>query len=232
MERPSSGLSTDHSISVVLCGGSALFRRGIFDYLQDIRPCRLSADLDHLSDLTNVLAPPFPTLLVMEFDAASTTSASVWINHLAFERDTIHSIIIAPYAEGLTLLTAHFAGISACVVREAVDAELPIAVAAALRGETWLSPMLRPVIVDGRDGYRNMRDPGLSQLTISERRILSLIAASRSSAEIANQLNISRRTVDHHRLSICKKLKLSGRYSLLRYALDHREVICGYSGGI
>ncbi|MCZ7555486.1 MAG: LuxR C-terminal-related transcriptional regulator [Bacteroidia bacterium] len=168
----------------------------------------------------------------MEFDAASTTSAAVWIHHLAINRDAIRSVIIAPYAEGLTLLTAHFAGISACVVREAVDTELPIALAAALRGETWLSPMLRSVIAGGRDGYRNMRDPGLSQLTISERRILTLIAASRSSAEIANQLHISRRTVDHHRLSICKKLNLSGRYSLLRYALDHREVIRGYSGGI
>jgi DNA-binding CsgD family transcriptional regulator len=50
-----------------------------------------------------------------------------------------------------------------------------------------------------------------------------MIAAGKSTKEIAAELYIHPRTVETHRASICSKLQLSGANSLLRFALEHKS---------
>lgn len=64
--------------------------------------------------------------------------------------------------------------------------------------------------------------PQLDSLTGAERRILKLIAEDRTTKEIAEFLNISSKTVENHRLSICNKLDIHGSHSLLKFAFDHK----------
>ncbi len=59
----------------------------------------------------------------------------------------------------------------------------------------------------------------LPTLSRSENTILKKIGQGMTSLEIANELNISGRTVDNHRYNICKKLKLSGTNSLIKFIL-------------
>ena len=65
--------------------------------------------------------------------------------------------------------------------------------------------------------------PQLESLTPAERRILKLIAEDRTTKEIADFLNISSKTVENHRLSICNKLNIHGSHSLLKFAFDHKS---------
>ncbi|HVN53962.1 MAG TPA: response regulator transcription factor [Anaerolineaceae bacterium] len=58
-------------------------------------------------------------------------------------------------------------------------------------------------------------------LTTREREVLHLVGQGLSSAEIANLLVISPRTVDMHRWHIMRKLKLRGQAALARYAIGH-----------
>jgi DNA-binding CsgD family transcriptional regulator len=58
-------------------------------------------------------------------------------------------------------------------------------------------------------------------LTRREREVLHLIAQGYASAEIADRLVISPRTVDMHRRHMVRKLGLSGQGALLRYALQY-----------
>jgi DNA-binding CsgD family transcriptional regulator len=53
--------------------------------------------------------------------------------------------------------------------------------------------------------------------------VLQLIAAGKSTGEIAQQLYLSIRTVEHHRAHICGKLNLQGRDALLRFAITHKS---------
>ncbi|MBN1448640.1 MAG: response regulator transcription factor [Bacteroidetes bacterium] len=65
----------------------------------------------------------------------------------------------------------------------------------------------------------------LAVLTPSERRVLDLIARNHSSADIAERLHVSPRTVTHHRENICAKLDLHGSHALLRFALENQTLI-------
>ena len=63
------------------------------------------------------------------------------------------------------------------------------------------------------------------KLTPSERKVLKLVAESKTRSEIAAELSISARTVDHHRANIAAKLGVEGRNGLLVYAIKHRSVL-------
>jgi DNA-binding CsgD family transcriptional regulator len=67
------------------------------------------------------------------------------------------------------------------------------------------------------------KSPGLSSLTPTELRVLKLIAEKKTSKQIAAELFVSPRTVDHHRASISSKLDLEGANALLKFALEHKS---------
>ncbi len=67
------------------------------------------------------------------------------------------------------------------------------------------------------------KQPTISDLTSTERRVLKLIAANLTTKEIGEQLFISPRTVEKHRENICQKLDLHGSHALLKFALMHKS---------
>ncbi len=92
-------------------------------------------------------------------------------------------------------------------------------------GQYFVPPALMEVLVNSQldfpDGKRtSVESP--HQLTPSERRILRLIAAGKSSKEIAGELMIQYKTVENHRTNISQKLGVSGPHALMRFALQHR----------
>ncbi|HXI89051.1 MAG TPA: helix-turn-helix transcriptional regulator, partial [Blastocatellia bacterium] len=60
-------------------------------------------------------------------------------------------------------------------------------------------------------------------LTPTERTILKMIAAEKTSKQIADELCISVRTVEHHRSNICEKLDLHGFNALVKFAITHKS---------
>ena len=92
-------------------------------------------------------------------------------------------------------------------------------------GQYYISPSLSALLVNRRARAEALANekPSLAKLTPTERRILSLIAQSKSSKEIAEELFIHYRTVENHRTNICQKLDLHGSHALLKFALQHKS---------
>ena len=67
-------------------------------------------------------------------------------------------------------------------------------------------------------------DPDLDQLTPREREVLRHIARGYAYKEIARQLDISTKTVESHVSSVLRKLQLSNRHELSRWATERRIV--------
>jgi DNA-binding NarL/FixJ family response regulator len=91
-------------------------------------------------------------------------------------------------------------------------------------GDAYFSPRLAGYVLDvfGRDSPTGP-DPELDQLTRREREALQLIAAGYTNKEIAARLSISVRTVETHAASVLRKLQLSNRKELTRWA-HHRRL--------
>jgi RNA polymerase sigma factor (sigma-70 family) len=67
-------------------------------------------------------------------------------------------------------------------------------------------------------------DPELDQLTDREREVMRLLARGYRYKEIAKQLHISIKTVESHASTVLRKLQLSNRHELSRWATDRRLV--------
>lgn len=78
--------------------------------------------------------------------------------------------------------------------------------------------LLRAVQVASRDSVRRRRDDGL---TDRERDVVRLAALGHTNREMADRLVLSVRTVETHRARIQRRLGLSTRAELVRWALDH-----------
>ncbi len=70
-----------------------------------------------------------------------------------------------------------------------------------------------------------MQQLDISVLTLSEKKILRLIADGFSSKEIGDALSIHYRTVENHRTNMCRKLNIEGANALARFALQHRSAL-------
>jgi RNA polymerase sigma factor (sigma-70 family) len=67
-------------------------------------------------------------------------------------------------------------------------------------------------------------DPELDQLTAREQQVLRLIARGYTYKEIAQELTISVKTVEAHVSAVLRKLQLSNRHELARWASERRIV--------
>ena len=99
------------------------------------------------------------------------------------------------------------------------------AIKAVVAGEYFTSPALTSYLINRQRPVGEPSSPttGLTSLTPTERRVLSLIAAYKTSKEIADELCISFRTVNTHRANICQKLDLQGNHALMKFALAHQD---------
>jgi DNA-binding NarL/FixJ family response regulator len=112
------------------------------------------------------------------------------------------------------------AGASGYVLKSAANRDLIEACRAAMRGEAFLYPaavnaLIRDYLERAASGEDTPEDP----LTPRELEVVKLIAEGYTSEEIAEQLVISKKTVDRHRANMLEKLGMRNRVELTRYAI-------------
>lgn len=116
-------------------------------------------------------------------------------------------------------------GVPGYVLKDGAVTEIVGAIRAVADGRNFISPELSTYLINraGRAAELAARKPAIADLTPAERRVLRLIAEEKTSREIAAELFISHRTVEHHRAHICEKLELSGFNALVKFAVAHKS---------
>jgi DNA-binding NarL/FixJ family response regulator len=120
------------------------------------------------------------------------------------------------------------AGARGYVTKTISGPELTDAVRRIAAGDAVFSPRLAGFVLDAfaagsaADLDRPSFDPELDQLTTREREVLRLIARGYTYREVARELFISVKTVESHVSSVLRKLQLSTRHQLTRWAAERR----------
>jgi DNA-binding NarL/FixJ family response regulator len=118
------------------------------------------------------------------------------------------------------------AGARGYVTKTITGEELADAVARVREGDAVFSPRLAGFVLDAFAGDLPAEevDPELDQLTAREREVLRYIARGYLYKEIGLRLSISVKTVEAHVSSVLRKLQLSNRHELSRWAVSRRLV--------
>jgi DNA-binding NarL/FixJ family response regulator len=117
------------------------------------------------------------------------------------------------------------AGARGYVTKTIAPDELVDAIHRVGEGDAVFSPRLAGFVLDAFGGAPPpAADPELEQLTPREREVLRLIARGYAYKEVARDLEISVKTVETHVSSVLRKLQLSSRHQLARWATDRRLI--------
>ncbi|HEY2998862.1 MAG TPA: response regulator transcription factor [Acidimicrobiales bacterium] len=119
------------------------------------------------------------------------------------------------------------AGARGYVTKTISSDDLAAAVERVREGDAVFSPRLAGFVLDAFAGdlpAGAALDPELDQITPREREVLRLLARGYTYKEIARRLEVSIKTVETHVSSVLRKLQLSSRHELTRWATDRRLV--------
>ncbi|GIF48359.1 LuxR family two component transcriptional regulator [Asanoa ferruginea] len=118
------------------------------------------------------------------------------------------------------------AGARGYVTKTISSDELAAAIRRVAEGDAVFSPRLAGFVLDAFASRSDtaVADPELDQLTNREREVLRLLARGYAYKEIAKELFISIKTVETHVSNVLRKLQMSNRYELSRWAADRRLV--------
>lgn len=117
------------------------------------------------------------------------------------------------------------AGVRGYVLKDNAATEIVECIRSVAGGGEYVSPTLSSLLIRRHTRAASLaeRKPEIEQLTETERRILRLVADGLTSREIAGQLGIGVRTVEHHRNNVAVKLELRGSHALTKFALRHQS---------
>jgi DNA-binding NarL/FixJ family response regulator len=117
------------------------------------------------------------------------------------------------------------AGARGYVTKTVETSELADAIRSVAVGDAVFSPRLAGFVLDAfAASLPADLDPELDQLTPREREVMRLIALGHTYKEAAGRLDISVKTMERHVSSVLRKLQLSNRHELARWAADRRIV--------
>jgi len=128
------------------------------------------------------------------------------------------------------VITVIRAGARGYVTKTISGTDLTDAIRRVSDGDVVFSPRLAGFVLDAfRDGghapgVASSVDPELDQLTPREQEVMRLLARGYSYREIGSELFISVKTVETHASNVLRKLQLSSRHQLTRWAADRRIV--------
>jgi len=144
------------------------------------------------------------------------------MNGLAAAREIMVScpraklILLTMHADDRYVLEAVRLGVKGYVVKSQAPTDLVRAIHEVLNGMMYLSPRVSRTVVQA---YLAKSELPPDPLTPREREVLQLVAAGKTTKEVAELLGISVKTAESHRTHIMQKLDTSNTAGVVRYAI-------------
>ena len=194
-------LSSDERVAVV---GEASDGRGARDHVRALRPDIVLMDVR------------MPNL-----DGISATREVLAVS------PEVKVVILTTFEQDDYIFGALSAGASGFLLKRTKPEELIAAIHTIAAGDSLLSPSVTRRVIEhmaGQPVADRSADERLDELTPREREVLQLIARGYMYKEIAARLHLSVKTVESHVSNVLRKLQLSTRHELARWATQHRLV--------
>ena len=229
-------------ITIVLADDHALVRDGIKTLLEDEGDLRVVGEADDGRAAVELVGEVAPDLLIVDIRMPRLNGIEA-VRELKARDTPTRCLVLSMHDSEEYVLQSIDAGADGYLLKDASREEFVKAVHAVTRGERYFSGDLSDILVThllagGRPKARGAAAPAASraagapapasvsppateiELTRREREILALVLQGVSNREIADDLGLSRRTVETHRFNMMKKLAVNNGAELVRRARE------------
>lgn len=206
------------SIRILLADDHELVRNGIRALLEKLSGVEVTGEASNGEDAIRLVEKSEPHIVLTDIAMPRLNGLEV-TRHLAKAFPNVRVVILSMYADEEHLYMALRAGAAGYLVKGAAREELELAIRAVARGDAYISPALSKHLIMNCD---QAGDGGLApfrRLSSRQTEVLRLIAKSKTTKQIALDLNISVKTVESHRTQLMDRLEIHDIPGLVRFAI-------------
>jgi DNA-binding NarL/FixJ family response regulator len=209
--------------SVVIVDDHAIFRSGVKAELE--AKVEVLGEAESVEDAVRAIAEHEPDVALLDVHMPGGGGVEV-IEQVSKQRPQQRFLALSVSDDPKDVIAIVRAGARGYVTKTITGDQLVDAIKRVRDGDAVFSPRLAGFVLDAFAGDLPAEevDPELDQLTAREREVLRQIARGYLYKEIALRLTISVKTVEAHVSSVLRKLQLSNRHELSRWAVSRRLV--------
>jgi DNA-binding NarL/FixJ family response regulator len=202
-------------VTCMLVDDDTLVRAGLSALLNTLPGINcISEASDGREALAMLENPPHPDVVLMDIAMPELNGIDA-TRQIRREHPGVPVLMLSTYTAETQVIRSLRAGAVGFVAKTASVGELEAAIRTAARGERFLGTDVTRV-----DIQEAPVQSSLERLTSRQREILQLIAEGYTSREIAQKLEVARKTVETHRAQLMQRLGIRGVAGLVRYAIE------------
>jgi two-component system, NarL family, invasion response regulator UvrY len=203
-------------IRVILCDDHALIRRGIRDTLSDAVDIQVVGEAGDYGELRALLRQTAGDVLLLDIQLPGRSGLDV-MHALKDEGNPIKVLVVSMYPEDQYALRALRAGAYGYVNKGGDPQQLVAAVRTVAQGRKYVTPEIAQMLVESLTAP--VAEHPHERLSDRELQTLTMIASGKRLSDIAEELNLSPKTVSVYRARVLEKLGLANNSELTVYAI-------------
>ena len=211
------------TVRVFVVDDHELFRSGVRSELRD--GFEIVGDAGTVDEAVSGIRATRPDVVLLDVHMPAGGGREV-ISAVRGEQPDVRFLALSVSDAAEDVIGVIRAGARGYVTKSISAEELDAAIRRVHEGDAVFSPRLAGFVLDtfATSSSAEPVDAELDQLTAREREVLRYIARGYAYKEVAHELHISVKTVETHVSAVLRKLQLSSRYELTRWATDRRLV--------
>lgn len=210
---------------IVLADDHVLIRHGIKNIIAKESQLQIVGEVGDGEELLSYLKNDLPELVILDISMPKINGVDL-TRILKNSYPSVKILMLTMHKNKQFFYQTMSAGADGYLIKSDSDDELLLAINKIRSGRTYISPYLVDDFTDDvLKAYRNEEVTTFTGLTKREKQILSMVVEGHTSKDMAAKLNLSPRTIDHHRSNLLKKFKMKNSVDLVKYAVRNGYVV-------
>ncbi|WP_341834355.1 response regulator transcription factor [Chitinophaga pollutisoli] len=208
-----------NALDILIADDHPIFLKGLREVIESGGNYRVIYQAANGREAVEGVRSKHPDVVILDIDMPQLNGLQA-AEEILLTKPEMPIILLTMHKVKDAFMKALEIGILGYVLKENAVVDIIHAIQSVTEGNAYISPEMSTYLL--RQKHKTATGAGdmLATLTPSEFRIIHLVAAYKTSKEIAEELHISEKTVSNHRMNITRKLSLSGKNSLLRFAIE------------
>jgi DNA-binding NarL/FixJ family response regulator len=218
-------MKQNQCIRILIADDHTLFRQGIIRLLKDNMRLNVIGEADNGAELVLKYFDLVPDLMLV--DIAMPKVSGIEAVKKILEKDPGAKVLFLSMYDGEEYIYKVLkTGGLGLVNKNILDEELYYAIEKVFKGEkyfgsSWTESDLNQLLNDYENNQKENNRLDDIKISYREEQVLRFIIEGMKSKEIADKMNLSKKSIDYYRSSLLRKLGLETQAELIRYGIDH-----------
>ena len=211
-------------LKILVADDHAIVRQGLINIIEQDPNYKVVAESGDGSEVVTLLITSKPDIAILDLAMPNKRGLDI-LKDAKNAALPVKFIILTMYDDEAYFEEACKIGINGYLLKDNSATELMSCLKAVANDKYYISPDISGYLIEHNKNIQlnQLKNSVFQKFTPTENLIMKLISENKTNQEIADDLNVSIRTVQNHRYNLCQKLNLSGHNKLLQFAVKHKE---------